>query len=55
MAARGSNNATALRRLMTEYKQLTSGGTDLVHPCIEVLLLIHAFQVHQMACLRLVR
>ena len=24
--ARGSSSATALRRLMTEYKQLTSGG-----------------------------
>jgi hypothetical protein len=28
MAARGSNSATALRRLMTEYRQLTAGGTD---------------------------
>ncbi|KAK0463084.1 ubiquitin-conjugating enzyme/RWD-like protein [Desarmillaria tabescens] len=27
MNARGSNSATALRRLMTEYKQLTSGGS----------------------------
>ena len=28
MSARGSaNNSTALRRLMTEYKQLTSGGS----------------------------
>ncbi|EDR09688.1 uncharacterized protein LACBIDRAFT_190123 [Laccaria bicolor S238N-H82] len=27
MASRSSNSATALRRLMTEYKQLTSGGS----------------------------
>lgn len=29
MAARSPNTATALRRLMTEYKQLTSGGMTL--------------------------
>lgn len=38
MAARGSNSTTALRRLMTEYKQLTSGGTDSGET-IEILLL----------------
>ncbi|KAJ4481019.1 ubiquitin-conjugating enzyme/RWD-like protein [Lentinula aciculospora] len=27
MNSRGTSNATALRRLMTEYKQLTSGGS----------------------------
>ncbi|KAJ3773130.1 ubiquitin-conjugating enzyme/RWD-like protein [Lentinula raphanica] len=27
MSSRGASNATALRRLMTEYKQLTSGGS----------------------------
>ncbi|KAH9476911.1 Ubiquitin-conjugating enzyme E2 7 [Psilocybe cubensis] len=27
MAGRDSNSKTALRRLMTEYKQLTSGGS----------------------------
>lgn len=29
MASRASANATALRRLMTEYKQLTAGGLSL--------------------------
>lgn len=30
MAGRGSSSATALRRLMTEYKQLTAGGDSLL-------------------------
>jgi hypothetical protein len=29
MASRTSGNSTALRRLMTEYKQLTSGGESI--------------------------
>ncbi|KAI0316967.1 ubiquitin-conjugating enzyme/RWD-like protein [Amylostereum chailletii] len=32
MNSRGAGNSTALRRLMTEYKQLTAGGTSLLPP-----------------------
>ncbi|KAF5381926.1 hypothetical protein D9757_007565 [Collybiopsis confluens] len=34
MNPRGSSNATALRRLMTEYKQLTAGGLLACHNII---------------------
>jgi hypothetical protein len=51
MNSKSSTNSTALRRLMTEYKQLTSGGKpvypvnpDYAQPLLE--------QVHLMECSR---
>lgn len=39
MAGRSANSATALRRLMTEYKQLTAGGMSSNHTQTTISLL----------------
>jgi hypothetical protein len=63
MSSRASGSSTALRRLMTEYKQLTSGGTS----CATLLVMAHLIkpyyarpvlalaQARQMACSQPVR
>ena len=52
MSARTSNNATALRRLMTEYKQLTAGGSHPLHTHTQLLT---SHKAPPMACSQLVR
>jgi len=63
MASRASANPTALRRLMTEYKQLTSGGPSVCAVCYPFTRLAYAtspafptfLQARLTACSRPVR